>query len=91
VNRRDAALDMLLRRPFLRKVVMRLPDFLQPAIKRYAFVLALDPNGKVVKNLQDPAPECFAGIANVVEHKGSLYFGSIGESALGRLPVPMVK
>jgi sugar lactone lactonase YvrE len=91
VNRRDAALDTLLRRPFLRKVVMRLPDFLQPAIKRYAFVLALDANGKVVRNLQDPSPQCFAEIANVVEHKGVLYFGSIGESSIGRMPVPAAK
>ena len=91
VNRREAALDTLLRRPFLRKVVMRLPNFLQPAIKRYAFVLALDANGKVVRNMQDTSPECFAEIANVVEHKGSLYFGSIGESSIGRMPVPAAK
>jgi sugar lactone lactonase YvrE len=91
VNRRDATLDSLLRRPFLRKVVLRLPNFLQPAIKRYAFVLALDANGKVVRNLQDPSPQCFAEIANVVEHKGSLYFGSIGESSIGRMPVPVSK
>jgi len=87
VNRRDPVLDTLLRRPFLRKVVMRLPNFLQPAIKRYAFVIALDTNGKVVRNLQDPSPQCFAAIANVVEHKGSLYFGSIGESSIGRMPL----
>ena len=85
VNRRDAALDGLLPHPFLRKVVMRLPDFLQPNIKRYAFVLALDTNGRVVRNLQDPSPQCFTQIANVVEHKGNLYFGSIGESAIGRM------
>ncbi|HEY6046095.1 MAG TPA: SMP-30/gluconolactonase/LRE family protein [Pyrinomonadaceae bacterium] len=91
VNRRDATLDTLLRRPFLRKIVMRLPDFLQPAIKRYAFVLALDANGKVVRNMQDPSPQCFAEIANVVEHKGALYFGSIGESSIGRMPVPAAK
>lgn len=91
VNRRDATLDTLLRRPFLRKIVMRLPDFLQPAIKRYAFVLALDANGKVVRNMQDPSPQCFAQIANVVEHKGALYFGSIGESSIGRMPVPATK
>jgi sugar lactone lactonase YvrE len=91
VNRRDSTLDMLLRRPFLRKVVMRLPNFMQPAIKRYAFVLALDGNGKVVRNLQDPSPQCFAEIANVVEHKGNLYFGSIGESSIGRMPVPAAK
>ena len=88
VNGRDAALDGLLPHPFLRKVVMRLPDFLQPNIKRYAFVLALDRNGRVVRNLQDPSPQCFTQIANVVEHKGTLYFGSIGESAIGRMQLP---
>ena len=88
VNRRDPGLDMLLRHPFLRKVVMRLPNFMQPAIKRYAFALALDPSGKVVENLQDSSPQCFAEIANVVEHKGALYFGSIGESAIGRMSLP---
>lgn len=91
VNRRDAALDLLLRHPFLQKAVMRLPNFLQPAIKRYAFILALDANGKVVRNLQDPSPQCFAEIANVVEHKGALYFGSIGERAIGRLPVTVAR
>src|SRR5712692_11298764 len=87
VNRRDAALDGLMPHPFLRKVVMRLPNLLQPNIKRYAFVLGLDSNGRVVRNLQDPSPQCFAQIANVVEHKGTLYFGSIGESAIGRMPL----
>ncbi len=89
VNRRNPTLDMLLRRPFLRKVVMRLPDFLQPDIEPYAFVLGLDANGKVVRNFQDPSPECFAQIANVVEHKGNLYFGTIGEreTSIGRFPL----
>ena len=87
VNRRDSALDALMPHPFLRKIVMRLPNFLQPSIKRYAFVLGLDTNGRVVRNLQDPSPNCFAQIANVVEHKGTLYFGSIGESAIGRMPL----
>ena len=91
VNRRDATLDFLLRHPFLRKMVMRLPNFLQPAIKRYAFVLALDANGKVMHNLQDASPNCFAELANVVEYNGSLYFGSIGESAIGRMAVPAGK
>lgn len=88
VNRRDAGLDGIHPHPFLKKVVWRLPNFLQPNIKRYAFVLALDSNGKVTRNLQDASPQCFAQIANVVEHNGLLYFGSIGESAIGRMPVP---
>ena len=88
VNRRDSALDSILPHPFMRKMVWRMPSFMQPNIKRYAFALALDANGKVVQNLQDPSPECFAQIANVLEHKGMLYFGSIGEHAIGRMPLP---
>ena len=90
VNRRDAGLDWLMPHPFLRKIVWRLPSFLQPNIKRYAFALGLDLNGKVVRNLQDPSAQ-FTQIANVVEHKGNLYFGSIGESAIGRMPTPPSK
>jgi sugar lactone lactonase YvrE len=91
VNRRDAGLDWLMPHPFLRKIVWRMPSFIQPNIKRYAFALGLDLNGKVVRNLQCPSPNCFAQIANVVEHKGNLYFGSIGESAIGRMPLPNSK
>lgn len=81
---RDETLDKLLPHPFLRKVVYRLPKSFQPAPKRYSFVLALDANGKVVENLQNPAADCYAEIANVVEHNGALYFGSIGEGTVGR-------
>jgi sugar lactone lactonase YvrE len=91
VNRRDSALDKLQPHPFLKKVVWRLPNFLQPNIKRYGFALGLDLNGKVVRNLQDPSPQCFTQIANVVEHKGSLYFGSIGERAIGRMALTQPK
>ncbi len=85
VTPRDATLDRLLPHPFLRKAVLRLPSFLQPAPKRYSFVLGLDATGRVVANLQDGSSQCYAQIANVVEHGGVLYFGSIGESAVGRI------
>jgi sugar lactone lactonase YvrE len=84
VTPRDETLDKLLPHPFLRKVVARLPKFLQPAPKRYSFVLGLDSNGKVTDNLQNGSPDCYAEIANAVERQGSLYFGSIGESTVGR-------
>lgn len=88
VTPRDAMLDKLLPHPFLRKVVYRLPRFLQPAPKRYSFVLGLDVQGKVVENLQNGAADCYAQIANAVEHNGALYFGSIGESTVGRYSLP---
>lgn len=84
VTPRDAVLDKLLPHPFLRKAIARLPKFLQPAPKRYSFVLGLDPNGRVLENLQNGAPNCYAEIANAVERNGALYFGSIGESTIGR-------
>ena len=84
VTPRDPLLDKLLPHPFLRKVVARLPKFLQPAPKRYSFVLGLDPNGRVIENLQNGSPDCYAEIANAVERNGTLYFGSIGESTVGR-------
>lgn len=84
VTPRDKTLDKLLPHPFLRKVVMRLPKLLQPAPKRYSFILGLDLNGRVTDNLQNGSPDCYAQIANAVERQGSLYFGSIGESTVGR-------
>ncbi|MDQ6653813.1 MAG: SMP-30/gluconolactonase/LRE family protein [Acidobacteriota bacterium] len=88
VNPRDEALDKLGPHPFLRKMVFRLPRFLQPAPKRYGFVLGLDLNGHVVENLQDGSQECYARVANVIERQGALYLGSIGESAVGRYRLP---
>ena len=88
VTPRQALFDrILLPYPFLRKVVTRLPKFLQPAPQRYSFVIALDQNGRVVENLQNGPPDCYAEIANVVEHNGTLYFGSIAEDTVGRFPL----
>ena len=84
VSQRQALFDRLLPHPFLRKVIARLPKFLQPAPKRYSFVLGLDSQGKVVDNLQNGPPDCFGQIANIVEHNNTLYFGSIGEDTVGR-------
>jgi sugar lactone lactonase YvrE len=88
VTPRDQLLDKLLPHPFLRKIVVRLPKLLQPAPKRYSFVVGLDTTGRVIENLQNGSPECYAEIANAVERQGSLYFGSIGESAVGRYHLP---
>jgi len=79
--------DRMLPHPFLRKIVARLPKFLQPAPQRYSFVLGLDQSGRVIENLQNGSADCYAEIANVLEHDGVLYFGSIGEDTIGRFPL----
>ena len=83
VTPRQAVFDKVLPHPFVRKVIFRLPKFLQPAPERYSFVVALDSQGRVVENLQNGSADCYGQIANVVEHNGKLYFGSIGEDTVG--------
>jgi sugar lactone lactonase YvrE len=87
VTPRDSLLDALLPRPFIRKMVLRLPRSIMPGPKRYGFILGLDRNGNVVHNLQDPSG-AFSQITSVQEHEGMLYLGSLVEDAIGRLPLP---
>ena len=84
VTPRQALFDRMLPYPSVRKIVARLPKFLQPAPQRYSFVLGLDLQGQIVENLQNGSPDCYAQIANAVEHNNALYFGSIGEDTVGR-------
>jgi sugar lactone lactonase YvrE len=87
VTPRQPLVDRMLPYPFVRKLVVRLPKFLQPGPQRYSFVLGLDPQGRVIDNLQNDSADCYAQIANVVERNGALYFGSIGEDTVGRFPL----
>jgi sugar lactone lactonase YvrE len=84
---RNPAADALAGKPFLRKVVWRLPDFLQPGPKPYGFVLGLDESGKVTHNLQDPAGG-FSPVTSVVEHDGMLWLGSLSAPSLARIRAP---
>lgn len=87
VSPRKPLLEALMPWPFLRKVVMRLPESLLPAPGNYGFVLGLNAEGEVVHNLQDPAA-AFTQISSAQEHEGMLYLGSLVEDSIGRLPVP---
>ena len=84
---RKADVDAMLPQPFLRKIIMRLPEAMLPAAENHGFVLGLDMDGRVIHNLQDPSAG-YAQITSVQEHEGMLYLGSLVEDAIGRLPVP---
>ena len=87
VSPRKPDVDAMLYKPFLRKIVMRLPKSMLPAAENYGFVLGLDKDGRVVHNLQDPSAN-YAQISSVEEYKGMLYFGSIIEDSIARMPIP---
>lgn len=86
VNPRNTLLDKLLPYPFLRKMVHRLPDAVQPSPVRYGFVLGISEKGEVIHNLQDPAGG-MASITSAKEINGSLYLGSLTEPFWGKVRI----
>ncbi len=69
---RDAKLDGLSGRPFLRKVVQRLPAFLRPSAVPSSHVLAINGDGEVLASLQDPAAR-YPAMTGVCETADRLY------------------
>lgn len=88
---RDPLLDHLLPGPaFVKKLVSKLPRWLQPDPAGKAWVLALNLQGQVIANLQDFGPNAYAPITSVEERGPWLYFGSLTADSLARLPLNTV-
>jgi sugar lactone lactonase YvrE len=87
VSPRLPVLDRLATRPWLRRVVQRLPAALKPAARHYGHVFAVNGEGRVLTSLQDPAGG-FHTTTGALEADGWLYISSLAESSLARLPWP---
>jgi len=85
VSPRNRLLDALHPRPALKKALLRVPAVLRPGPKRYGFVLAIDGDGRVIRNLQDPAGGTAAFVTNAVPHAEWLYLGMLHGRALARI------
>ncbi|MGB9617327.1 MAG: SMP-30/gluconolactonase/LRE family protein [Desulfomonilaceae bacterium] len=85
VSPRNKLLDSLSEKPFLRKVVQRMPKFLRPKAAAYGHIIAIDGNGKVLQDLQDPHT-AYPQNTSVRESNEYLYIGSLVAPALARLP-----
>jgi sugar lactone lactonase YvrE len=72
---RAESLDAAGPRPFLRKVMMRLPKSMQPAPIRYGLVVEVSADGEVVRSLHDPSGDV-AFVTSVMERGQELYLGS---------------
>ena len=85
MNPRNAFVDWAAERPWVRKIVARLPlGWFAGAAPRYGFVLGLDDEARVTHNLQDPSGDHFAGISSVIRKGDTLYLGSLLETSVGR-------
>jgi len=87
VSPRSKALDMLSNYSFARKVVQRLPQFIRPKAQNYGHIIAINEQGQVVFNLQDPSGK-FKQTTGAVEIGDKLYVSSLHETALGVMTNP---
>jgi sugar lactone lactonase YvrE len=81
---RDSDFESLSDKPFLRKLIARLPQsWLEAKSEPYGMVIGMDTLGKVVFNLQD-STQNYHSITSVNEHDGYLYIGSIEMGSVGK-------
>ncbi len=82
---RNTTMDKLHPRPFMKKVLARLPKFTWPKPAPYGFVIEIDEGGNILRSLQDPGGEHMHTITSVKEIDGKLYMGSLYNDRIGVL------
>lgn len=87
---RNAQVDALHPNPWLKDLVAKLPDSLKPKPQEYGLVVAFDRNGKMLTSLQDTRGTHLKEITSVNPHDGVLYFGSLHNDRIGRLPLKAI-
>jgi sugar lactone lactonase YvrE len=82
---RKADTDMVVRHPWLKELVAKLPGAMRPKAPRYSLAIALDESGRIVTSLHDTTGKHLSLITTVLPHRGALYFGSHENDRIGRL------
>jgi sugar lactone lactonase YvrE len=85
ITPRNPLVDKLSDSPFVRKMIQRMPSFMRPKAESYGHIIAIDGNGKILMDLQDPQTKYPQNTA-VTETKDFLYVGSLVAPVLARLP-----
>jgi sugar lactone lactonase YvrE len=82
---RNPAADKLADKPFMRKILLRLPRFMLPLGQPYGHVFAIDEDGHVSVSLQDPAG-AYPETTGATETTDRLFIQSLHAHGLGYLP-----
>ena len=85
---RDAGLDALSGRPFMRKMVARLPKALRPGPKRHAMAVAIRGDGTLLGYVDDDSAESYSPLTSVLAVGDQLYLGSMSHDGIGRIRLP---
>src|SRR4029077_12573222 len=85
---RNPAADSLAEKPFLRKVLLRLPRFLLPLGNSYGHVFAIDESGRVTDDLQDPSG-AYPETTGATETADRIFIHSLHAQVIGWVPPPV--
>jgi len=77
------------RAPWIRKLIWRLPDRLQPQMESVVWAVAFDPDtGAATTGVQMTRPD-FGVVTGLIEHRGRLWLASIGYPAIASITTPV--
>ncbi|MEO1142090.1 MAG: SMP-30/gluconolactonase/LRE family protein [Pseudomonadota bacterium] len=82
---RSEPVDRLSGSPFLRKVIMRLPEAVRPKPQRYGFIIWFEEDGEVRQTVQDPSGAYALTTGALTGANGRVYVSSLTEAKLGVL------
>tara|TARA_B100001146_G_scaffold45060_1_gene38710 strand:- start:1427 stop:2497 length:1071 start_codon:yes stop_codon:yes gene_type:complete len=85
---RNLVVDSTADKPFFRKMILRMPESMQPQPEPYGFALGIDGDGNVIYNLQDSSHDAYSPITSVKEKNKVLYFGSLTYPGFARINAP---
>ena len=85
VSQRSKWLDDNARKPFARKVAMRLPAFMRPQAVSYGLIVQIDGDGNIIKTWQDPSGAYPSATGAVIAEDGYMYVSSLTAPYLGRV------
>ncbi|MBT3136775.1 strictosidine synthase family protein [Alteromonas sp. ALT199] len=83
---RSAPVDELSDKPFVRKMIQRLPQFLRPQGQAYGHLLRISESGEVQQSFQDPSG-AYPFVTGAIETEHGLFISSLIAPAVGVVPL----
>jgi sugar lactone lactonase YvrE len=84
---RNAPADFMAPRPFLKRMLSKLPHALWPKAEPYGFVIELDETGRIVRSLHDPGGKIVRQVTSAQEKDGKLYLGTLTGDRIAVVPL----
>ena len=85
---RLAALEAAAQRPWLARMLLRLPAPLRPQLEPRLMAVAIDDQGQILQTIDQAAGEGHAPATSVIEHNSQLLFASPWADGIWALPKP---